>query len=98
MYEIFQSRLANPKDALGLPSVRNNRFSEFWALREMDLELRRGEHLGMIDSSSGQIDAAGAHHPEHRAHPGETISVDGRVQALVRDGRATPRIHGPREH
>src|SRR5947207_313250 len=41
MYKIFASRFANLKDALGLPSARKSRYSEFWAVRGIDFELRR---------------------------------------------------------
>src|ERR687898_2326562 len=50
MYRVFASRRDNLLDALGFQRLvtRRGRFREFWALRDIDLELRRGERIGII--------------------------------------------------
>jgi lipopolysaccharide transport system ATP-binding protein len=49
MYKVFGSKLDTALDALNLPTFgRDARFREFWALRNIDLELRRGARLGII--------------------------------------------------
>src|SRR5688500_1297035 len=51
MYKVFSSRKDNLFDALGVSRIlpRNERrYTEFWALRGIDLELRRGERIGVI--------------------------------------------------
>jgi lipopolysaccharide transport system ATP-binding protein len=50
MYRVFASRRDNLLDALGFERLvaRRGRFQEFWALRDIDLELRRGERIGVI--------------------------------------------------
>ncbi len=50
MYKIFPRRRDNLVDALGLPSLgrARSRYNEFWALRGIDLEVGRGDRLGII--------------------------------------------------
>src|SRR3954453_2884553 len=51
MYKIFPNRGDNLVDALGLARVmpwRSPRHREFWALRSIDFELKKGERLGII--------------------------------------------------
>src|SRR6266705_1543676 len=63
MYKVFPNRRDNLFDALGLPPllsrrIRSSRYRQFWALRDIDLELRRGERLGFVGLSRHEIDAA----------------------------------------
>src|SRR5947209_8502753 len=49
MYKVFGSKFDNLLDALSLPTFRRDgRYREFWALRDIDLELARGARLGII--------------------------------------------------
>lgn len=50
MYKIFPSRVDNLLDALGLARTfgRDERYREFWALRDISFGLAAGERLGII--------------------------------------------------
>ena len=86
MYKIFSSRAANLKDALGLPSIRRSRYSEFWAVRDIDLQLERGQRLGII-GRNGAGKSTILKLITQNVTPSEgTVSVKGQVQALLDTG------------
>ncbi len=84
MYKVFGSKLDNLLDALSLPTFgRNGRYREFWALRDIELELPRGERLGIIGRNgagkttllklvTGNVSPSEGH-----------VAVNGNVQALL---------------
>jgi lipopolysaccharide transport system ATP-binding protein len=86
MYKLFGSRGAHVVDALGLGRVlpgRRRRYREFWALREIDLEVARGARLGVIGRNGAGKSTllklvTGVVPPTE----GE-VAVDGEVQALL---------------
>lgn len=87
MYKAFGSKLDNLLDALSLPNFRGKRrYREFWALRDIDLELPRGGRLGIIGRNgagkstllkliTGNVLPSEGH-----------LSVTGNVQALLEIG------------
>lgn len=88
MYKVFGSPWDNLVDALNLPTIRKRgqRYREFWALRDIELEVPRGDRLGIIGRNgagkstllklvTGNIDPT----------EGE-VSVRGDVQALLEIG------------
>ena len=86
MYKIFSSRTANLKDALGLPSVRKSRYSEFWAVRDIDLELAPGQRLGIIGRNGAGKSTILKLITQNVAPTEGTVSVQGQVQALLDTG------------
>ena len=86
MYKIFASRTANLKDALGLPSVRKSRYSEFWAVRDVDLALAPGQRLGIIGRNGAGKSTILKLITQNVAPTEGTVSVHGQVQALLDTG------------
>src|SRR5438132_6791645 len=88
MYKIFPSRRDNLIDALGLPSLRrrNSRYNEFWALRGIELEIARGDRLGII-GRNGAGKSTLLRLVTRNLPPTEgTVEVQGEVQALLEIG------------
>ena len=86
MYKIFSSRGANLKDALGLPSVRHGRYTEFWALRGIDFELREGDRLGIIGRNGAGKSTILKLITQNIAPTEGVVEVKGQVQALLEAG------------
>src|SRR5258708_5034494 len=86
MYKIFGSRSASLKDALGLPSVRPSRFREFWGLRGIDMDLARGERLGIIGRNGAGKSTLLKLITQNVVPTEGSITVNGRVQALLDTG------------
>ena len=86
MYKIFASRGANLKDALGLPSMHNERFTEFWAVRGIDFELFPGERLGIIGRNGAGKSTILKLITENISPSEGTVEVHGQVQALLDTG------------
>jgi lipopolysaccharide transport system ATP-binding protein len=89
MYKIYPTRRDNLLDALGLNKLRrggSQRYSEFWALRGVDLELGRGERLGIIGRNgagkSTLLKLVTGNLPSTEG----TVEVNGDVQALLEIG------------
>lgn len=86
MYKIFAGRSAALKDALGLPSMRRQRFSEFWAVRGIDFELYPGERLGIIGRNGAGKSTLLKLITENIAPSEGRIQIKGQVQALLDTG------------
>jgi lipopolysaccharide transport system ATP-binding protein len=91
MYKVFPNRRDNLLDAIGLPPLlsrrfRSSRYREFWALRGIDFELRRGERLGIIGRNgagkSTLLKLVTGNLPPTEG----TVDVTGDVQALLEIG------------
>jgi lipopolysaccharide transport system ATP-binding protein len=88
MYKIFPSRVDNLLDALGLARTfrRDERYREFWALRDISLELAPGEKLGIIGRNgagkSTLLKLVTGNFPPTEGR----VEVQGEVQALLEIG------------
>ena len=70
----------------GRPIVQGDEVEEFWALRDVSFEVRRGEVLGIIGrNGAGKVDAAQDPQSHHRADRGRAV-VRGRVASLLEVG------------
>jgi len=89
MYKIFPSRRDNLLEVLGLRRLlgdRASRYQEFWALRGIDFELRRGERLGII-GRNGAGKSTLLRLVTGNIPPSEgDVAVNGDVQALLEIG------------
>ena len=89
MYKVFPSRWENFVDALGLHRLlpwRARKFREFWALRGIDLSVRRGQRIGIIGCNgagkSTLLKLITGNIPPTEGH----LSVAGEVHALMSTG------------
>lgn len=89
MYKIYPSRLDNFLDALGLARLmpwRRINAREFWALRDINFELKAGSRLGIIGrNGAGKSTLLKLITGNLAATEGE-VYVDGQVQALLEAG------------
>ena len=87
MYKVFGSKLDTALDALSLPTFRRDgRYREFWALRDVDLELERGGRLGII-GRNGAGKTTLLKLVTGNVGPSEgSVVVNGEVQALLETG------------
>jgi lipopolysaccharide transport system ATP-binding protein len=87
MYKVFGSKLDTALDTLNLPTFRRNgRYREFWALRHIDLELARGDRLGII-GRNGAGKTTLLKLVTGNVSPSEgNVTVNGNVQALLETG------------
>jgi lipopolysaccharide transport system ATP-binding protein len=87
MYKVFGSKLDTALDALSLPTFgRDGRYREFWAIRDIDLELPRGGRLGIIGrNGAGKTTLLKLVTGNVTASEG-TVTVNGNVQALLETG------------
>lgn len=89
MYKVFPTRLDNFLDALGVEWVRPWRKvkpRQFWAVRDIDLELKRGSRLGIIGrNGAGKSTLLKIITGKINATEGE-LFVYGKIQALLETG------------
>jgi lipopolysaccharide transport system ATP-binding protein len=87
MYKVFGSKLDTALDALNLPTVRRDgRYREFWALRDIDLELARGARLGIIGRNGAGKTTLLKLVTGNVAPSEGNVTVNGDVQALLEIG------------
>ncbi|HEV2415045.1 MAG TPA: ABC transporter ATP-binding protein [Candidatus Dormibacteraeota bacterium] len=88
-YKIFGSKLDNFVDALGLdhvmPWYRPKR-QEFWALRGIDLELRRGQRIGIVGRNGAGKTTLLKLITGNLSPTTGTVQVKAKVQALIDAG------------
>jgi len=86
MYKLFDSPRDNLLDAIGLARLAGVAAREFWALRGIDLEVGRGERLGIIGrNGAGKTTVLKLLNQAIAASEG-TVEVNGRVHALMDAG------------
>jgi lipopolysaccharide transport system ATP-binding protein len=89
MYKLFPNRTDNLLDALGLNRLlpwRRSTFTEFWALRGIDLNLGVGERIGIIGrNGSGKTTLLKLVTGNFQPTEGK-VAVNGKVQALMDAG------------
>ncbi len=87
MYKVFASKLDTALDALNLPTFgRGGRYREFWALRDISLELPRGGRIGII-GRNGAGKTTLLKLVTGNVSPSEgSVTVNGEVQALLETG------------
>jgi lipopolysaccharide transport system ATP-binding protein len=87
MYKVFGSKLDTALDALSLPSFgRDMRYREFWALRDIDLELPRGGRLGIIGRNGAGKTTLLKLVTGNLGPTEGNVTVNGDVQALLEIG------------
>src|SRR5262245_18708888 len=89
MYKVFPSRLDNLLDALGVERFltwRGNASREFWALRDIDIELKAGSRLGIIGRNGAGKSTLLKLITGNIAPTEGQVAVNGQVQALLEAG------------
>ena len=90
MYKVFTSRTDRVLDAFGaarlIPRLGRPQPREFWALRGLDLTLRRGERLGVIGRNGAGKTTMLKLVTQNVAPTEGTVEVNGQVQALLTAG------------
>jgi lipopolysaccharide transport system ATP-binding protein len=89
MYKIFSSRTDHLLDALALPRLVPHwkaHYREFWALRGIDLELKKGERIGIIGRNGAGKSTLLKLITRNVPITEGKIRVDGEVQALIEAG------------
>ena len=84
MYKIFATRMANLLDALSLPG--SGRYSEFWALRGIELKLERGARVGVVGRNGAGKSTLLKLITQNVAPTEGSVVVRGNVQALMDAG------------
>ena len=86
MYRLYKHPRDRILDAFGLNFWRKEYFQEFWAIRDLDLEVRKGERLGIIGKNGAgkstllKIIIGNVSPTEGK------MTVNGRIQALMELG------------
>lgn len=86
MYRLYNKPMDKVLDAFGLNFWKKNYYQEFWALRNFDLKIKKGERIGIIGRNGagkstllktiiGNVSPTEGH-----------IQVDGNIQALMELG------------
>ncbi|XOB65740.1 ATP-binding cassette domain-containing protein [Deferribacteres bacterium DY0037] len=80
MYKIYKNNFAKIIDLLGFPSSKN--YNEFWALRDINLDIKKGEKVGIIGhNGAGKTTLLSIISNNIRSTEG-AIDVNGNVNAL----------------
>lgn len=89
MYRLYRSPYGKLFDAFGIKRLmpwRKNYFQEFWSLRDINLEVHRGERLGIV-GRNGAGKSTLLKLITHNLEPTEgNIHVAGKIQALMELG------------
>lgn len=89
MYKMFPSRLDNFLDALNLnwiAPLRKNNAREFWAVRDVDLEVKAGSRLGVIGRNGAGKSTLLKLITQNKAPTEGYVRINGQVQALLEAG------------
>lgn len=86
MYRLYKHPRDRVLDAFGLNFWRKEYFQEFWAIRNLDLKVRKGERLGIIGKNgAGKSTLLKIIVGNVSATEGK-LTVNGRIQALMELG------------
>ncbi len=86
MYKLYKRPMDKILDAFGLNFWRKNYYQEFWALKDLDLEIKKGERIGIVGRNGAgkstllKIIIGNVSPTEGK------IEVNGRIQALMELG------------
>ncbi len=89
MYRLYSSRLDNFLDALGINRLMLGRqacYREFWALREINLDLERGQRLGIIGRNGAGKSTLLKLITGNLATTEGSLHTNGQVRALMSTG------------
>lgn len=86
MYKLYKKNADKVRDAFGLNFWRKNYFQEYWALRDVNIQVKRGERVGLIGHNGAgkstllKLIIGNLEPTEGR------IKIDGKIQALMELG------------
>lgn len=86
MYRLYKRPMDKILDAFGLNFWRKNYYQEFWALRDIELEVNRGERLGIIGHNGAGKSTLLKIITGNVSHTEGNVVVNGRIQALMELG------------
>lgn len=86
MYRLYKRPMDKVLDAFGLNFWRNKYYQEFWALRDLDLEIKRGERLGIIGRNGAGKSTLLKIIIGNVAPTEGRVRVNGNIQALMELG------------
>ncbi|GAB6179347.1 hypothetical protein JCM14036_06660 [Desulfotomaculum defluvii] len=86
MYRLYKRPIDKVLDAFNLNFWRKNYYEEFWALRSLDLEIKKGERLGIIGRNGAGKSTLLKIITGNIAPTEGNIRVNGRIQALMELG------------
>lgn len=86
MYRLYKRPIDKILDAFGLNFWRKNYYQEFWALKDINLEIKKGERLGIIGrNGAGKSTLLKTIIGNVSPTEGQ-VNVNGRIQALMELG------------
>ncbi|MFX4262069.1 ABC transporter ATP-binding protein [Pelotomaculum propionicicum] len=86
MYRLYKSPMDKIFDAFGLNFWRKNYYQEFWALKDLDLEIKKGERVGIVGrNGAGKSTLLKTIIGNVSPTEGQ-VKVNGRIQALMELG------------
>ena len=89
MYRLYHRTVDKALDAFGLSRLlfwRRDYYQEFWALRDVSLDIRRGERVGIIGHNGAGKTTLLRIMTGNLSPSGGEVTVHGRVQALLEVG------------
>lgn len=86
MYKLYEKNSDKFADAFGLGKIRKINYQEFWALRNINLEIRKGERLGIIGRNGAGKSTLLKCILGNITPTEGSIFVNGKIQALMELG------------
>ena len=86
MYKLYKKNSDKVRDAFGLNFWRKNYYQEYWALREINIQIKKGERVGLIGhNGAGKSTLLKIIIGNLEPTEGK-IFIDGKIQALMELG------------